>query len=95
MDLHELRARRDEILEVAAAHGARNVRVVGSTARGRPTDRSDVDFLVDLDPTRTLLDLGGLQMDLQRLLGRRVDVAVERGLRDKVRARLLEDAVAL
>ena len=93
--LTELRARRDEIIAVARARGASHVRVFGSVARGEATDTSDVDFLVDLEPGRSLLDLGGLLMDLQDLLQRDVDVVTERGLRPRVADRVLADAVDL
>lgn len=93
--LTDLRARRDEILAVARARGAVRVRVVGSVARGEQTETSDVDFLVDLEPSRTLLDLGGLVMDLRDLLGGEVDVVTERGLRPRVAARMIADAVVL
>ena len=94
--LNELRgARRDQILRLAAGHGARNVRVFGSAARGDASPASDIDFLVDLDPGRTLMDLGGLLMDLQELLQARVDVATEGMLRPNVRERALLDAVPL
>ena len=96
MTLQELRAtRRDSVLGLAAKHGAHNVRVFGSVARGESDPQSDVDFLVDLDPGRTLSDLGGLLMDLQEALGAPVDVATERGLRVRVRERVLAEAVAL
>ena len=93
--LTELRDRRDEIIEVARARGASRVRVFGSVARGDATESSDVDFLVDLEPDRNLLDLGGLLMDLQDLLQRDVDVVTERGLRSRVAERVLADAVEL
>jgi predicted nucleotidyltransferase len=93
--LTELRERRDEIIAVARARGASHVRVFGSVARGDATDTSDVDFLVDLEPGRSLLDLGGLLMDLQDLLQRDVDVVTERGLRPRVADRVLADAVEL
>ena len=93
--LTELRSRRDEILGVARARGASKVRVFGSVARGDATEASDIDFLVDLDPDRNLLDLGGLLMDLQDLLQRDVDVVTERGLRPRVAQRVLYDAVEL
>ena len=67
----------------------------GSVARGDSTESSDVDFLVDLEPGRSLLDLGGLLMDLQDLLDRDVDVATERGLRPRVAQRVLADAIEL
>lgn len=93
--LAELRERRAEIIEVARARGASNVRVFGSVARGDATDASDVDFLVDLEPGRNLMDLGGLLMDLQDLLQRNVDVVTERDLRPRVAQRVLADAVEL
>lgn len=69
-----LRARRDEIVRAAAAHGASNVRVFGSVARGSAGPGSDIDLLVDFEPGRTLLDHVGLWRDLEALLGRSVDV---------------------
>jgi len=93
--LAELRSRRDEIIEVARARGASRVRVFGSVARGDATEASDIDFLVDLEPDRNLLDLGGLLMDLQDLLRRDVDVVTERGLRPRAAEHVLADAVEL
>lgn len=89
--LEELRARRDEILEVAASRGARKVAVFGSVARGDADGESDVDFIVEMEPGRSLLDLGGLLMDLQDLLGCSVDVATYRGLRERLRPRVLAE----
>ncbi|MCC6627808.1 MAG: nucleotidyltransferase domain-containing protein [Chloroflexi bacterium] len=86
---------REEIIRVAAAHGARNVRVFGSVARGEADADSDVDFLVDLEPGRSLLDLGGLLSDLETLLDRPVDVVTERGLRARIRDRVLREAIPL
>ena len=69
MTLQELRAtRREEILEIAAKRGAHNVRVFGSVARGENDLKSDIDFLVDLAPGRSLLDLCALQRELEHLL---------------------------
>ncbi len=93
--LTELRKRREEILDVARARGISRVRVFGSVARGDDDGGSDVDFLVDLDPGRNLMDLGGLLMDLRDLLGRDVDVVTEAGLRPRVAERALADAVDL
>ena len=84
---------RDATRAAAAASGARDVRVFGSVARGEERDGSDVDFLVDLEPGRTLLDLARLELRLEHLLGRRLDVVTEAGLRDPVRAAALRDAV--
>ena len=95
MGIEELRNRRDEILQVATRHGARHVRVFGSVARGDADEKSDVDFLVEMEKGRSLLDLGGLLMDLQDLLGRRVDVVTEKGLRERIRSRVLREAVPL
>jgi uncharacterized protein len=90
-----LKDKREAILQVAAKHGARNVRVFGSVARGEADEQSDIDFLVDMEPGRSLLDLGGLLMDLQDLLGQNVDVLTERGLKPRIRERVLHEAVAL
>jgi uncharacterized protein len=90
-----LKDKREAILQIAAKHGARNVRVFGSVARGEADEQSDIDFLVDMEPGRSLLDLGGLLMDLQDLLGRNVDVVTERGLKPRIRERVLHEAVAL
>jgi predicted nucleotidyltransferase len=90
-----LREKRDAILSLAARYGARNVRVFGSVARGEADERSDVDFLVEMEPGRSLLDLGGLLMDLRELLGRKVDIVTERGLKPRLRARVLKEAVPL
>jgi uncharacterized protein len=96
MTLEELReSKRDQILQLAQDHGAHNVRVFGSLARGEHGASSDIDFLVDLDPDRTLMDLGGLLMDLQQILNLRVDVATVDMLRPKVRDQALRDAVPL
>jgi len=88
-----LKSKRDEILRIAAKHGARNVRVFGSSARGEADGTSDIDFLVELEPGRSLLDLGGLQYELEHLLGCRVDVVTERGLKARIRDRVLREAV--
>lgn len=90
--LHE---KREEILRIAARHGARNVRVFGSMVRGEANQASDIDFLVEMEPGRSLLDLGGLQVELESLLGRRVDVVTVRGLKARIRDRVLREAVAV
>jgi predicted nucleotidyltransferase len=90
-----LRTRKEDIFRLAGKHGARNIRIFGSVARGEADERSDIDFLVDLDRGRSLLDLGGLLMDLQDLLGRKVDVVTEKGLRERIRERVLREAVPL
>jgi hypothetical protein len=96
MTLDELRrSKRDEILRIATKHGASNVRVFGSLARGEHSPSSDIDILVDMDPDRSLMDLGGLLMELQEVLQVRVDVATEDMLRPKVREGAMRDAVPL
>lgn len=86
---------RERILSVASKYGARNVRVFGSVARGDADASSDLDILVDLEPGRSLLDLGGLRTELNETLGRRVDVVTVNGLRERIRERVLREAVPL
>jgi uncharacterized protein len=96
MTLQELRTtKRNEILRVAANRGARNIRIFGSVARGENDARSDIDFLVDLEPNRSLFDLSGLLLDLEALLQTEVDVVTERGLRARIRDQVLREAVPL
>jgi len=96
MDLKELlKEKRETILEIAAKHGARNVRVFGSAARGEADEQSDIDLLVDMEPDRSLFDHAALWLDLQELLGRKVDVVTERGIKPRLRNRILEEAVPL
>lgn len=95
LTLADLRRQRLAILALATNRGASNVRVFGSVARGDQTAGSDVDFLVDMEPGRSLLDVGGLLMDLAALLERDVDVVTERGLRERLRRRVLAEAVPL
>ena len=84
-----VREKRAEILRIASRRGARYVRVFGSVARREADRESDVDFLVELEAGRSLLDLGGLQMDLESLLGCRVDVVIARGLKARSRTRAM------
>ena len=74
LTLQKLRERREDILRIATAHGAHTIRVFGSVARGQARSDSDVDFLVELEPTRTVLDLSALILDLEDMLGCAVDV---------------------
>ena len=85
-----LQAKRQEILALAARHGAHSLRVFGSFARGEAHDASDVDFLVELGPGAT-----SLQMDLQDLLGRKVDVVEPDALHRSIRGNILREAIPL
>ena len=95
VDLDTLRNRREQILRIVSRHGGSNIRVFGSVARGEADDGSDVDVLVDLEPGRSLMDLGGLLTDLQELLDCPVDVVTEKGLRRRIRERVLRESVPL
>jgi uncharacterized protein len=95
MSIEAVRRVRREILELASRHGARNVRVFGSVARGDDRPDSDIDFLVDVEPGRTLLDVIALEQDLRELLGRRVDVLTDGGLSPYLQRRILAEAASL
>jgi predicted nucleotidyltransferase len=86
---------RQEVLRLAERHGARNLRVFGSVARGEANETSDVDLLVDWEPGRSLLDHVALVQDLQELLGIKVHVGTERSLHWYVRDRILREATPL
>lgn len=90
-----LRSKRDDILAIAARHGAYNVRVFGSVARGEADLQSDIDLLVQFKPGTTLFGHAVLVQELEELLGVKVDVVSERGLRERIRDRVLNEAVAL
>ena len=96
MDLNQLvRDKREEILQIAARHGAYNVRVFGSVARGEAGPDSDLDLLIDSGPQRTFFFPGGLVADLEDLLGCRVDVVTEGGLHRLYKARVMKEALPL
>ena len=95
MNITLLKNKRKDILRIASKYGARNVRIFGSMARGEAKEDSDIDFLVDMEPGRSLFDLGGLLMDLQNLLAQKVDVVTEKGLRPRIRDRVLKEALPL
>ncbi len=92
---HPIRVHREEILHVAARHGAGNVRVFGSVARGEDTPQSDVDLLIDVTGETTPWFPGSLVADLERLLGRRVQVVIRRSLSPLIRDSVLREAVPL
>jgi hypothetical protein len=96
MTVYELlKSKREQILRTAKEHGAYNVRVFGSVARGEADEQSDIDILVDFQPGRSLLDHAALMLALQELTGLQVDVVSARGLRERIRERVLREAVPL
>jgi len=93
VEIKELLAKkREEILRIAANRGAYNVRIFGSVVHDDASPGSDVDFLVDLESERSLLDVGGMVMDLQNLLGLEVDIVTEKGLHWYIRDRVIAEA---
>ena len=90
-----LNSKRDEILKIAEKYGAQNVRLFGSIARGEADEKSDVDLLVEMKPGRSLFDMGGMLMELETLLGCKVDIVTERGLKKRIREKVLKEAVPL
>jgi predicted nucleotidyltransferase len=90
-----LESRRNDILNLAATHGARNIRIFGSVARGEGGPGSDVDLLVDMEEGRNLLDLVGFWQDLEALLDRRVDVITDGGISPYLRERIHAEALPL
>ena len=86
---------RDQILVTANKRAARNIRIFGSVASGDERRDSDIDFLVDFEPGRSLFDLAGLWLDLEKLLGCKVDVVSSCGLKPRLASEVLRDAVAL
>jgi predicted nucleotidyltransferase len=96
MTLEELlKDNREAILRICAKHGARNVRVFGSTARGEADEQSDIDLIVEFDPDRSLLDHAALWLELQNLLGCKLDVVSDRGIKPRIRERVLREAIPL
>lgn len=94
--MHPLvREHRKEILRLAREHGARNVRLFGSAARGEDRAESDLDLLVDMEDGRSLVDHVALKQDLEDLLEREIDVVTERSLHPRLRDRVLREAEAL
>jgi len=95
MTLEGLRTQRETIQAIARSHGAHSLRIFGSVVRGEADAKSDVDFLVELEPGRSLLDLGGLLMDLQEHLSCKVDVMTPAMLKPRIRDRILREATPL
>jgi predicted nucleotidyltransferase len=90
-----LRAKRSQILQIASRYEVKHLRVFGSVARGTDDQKSDIDFLVDLAPDQSLLDLGGFLYEVRLLLDTEVDVVTEKGLRSRIRELVLAEAVDL
>ncbi|MCE5324085.1 nucleotidyltransferase family protein [bacterium] len=90
-----LESKRDDILRIASAHNAHNLRLFGSIARSDYDDKSDIDFLVELGPGCGLLEHAALIRELEELLGRKVDVVSEKGLRQRIKNQVLREAVPL
>ena len=96
MNINEiLKEKREEILLLAERHGAYNVRIFGSAARGEAGPESDIDVLVNLESNRSLFDLGGLLMDLQDLLGCKVHLLTDGSLHWYIKEKVLKEAVPL
>ena len=90
-----IKGKREDILRIAAKHGAYNVRIFGSFARGDAGPESDVNLLVDAGANTSSWFPAGLKLDLEELLGRYVRIATEKGLYWYIKARVMEEAIPL
>jgi predicted nucleotidyltransferase len=96
MDIkQQIQEKREEICAIAAKHGAYNVRIFGSVVRGQAGPDSDIDFLIDAGPTTSSWFPAGLILDLQEILGRRVEIVTEKALSPFIRDYVLREAVPL
>jgi uncharacterized protein len=95
VDRRRLQALADAIGRIARDHGASRLRVFGSVARGQPLPGSDLDLLADFEPQRDLLDVAGFKLDLEALLGCKVDVVEEASLSPYIREKVLREAQPL
>ena len=93
--LKELKDKRQQILFLATKHGASSIKIFGSVAREEADQQSDIDFLVKLENGRSLFDIIGLKLDLENLLGRRVDVVTDESLHWMIRDQVLSEAIPL
>jgi hypothetical protein len=96
MELYKIiQQKREDILEIAERHGAYNVRIFGSVVKGDDDENSDIDFLVDVGENRSFFFPGGLLLELEELLGRKVDIVTEKGLKQRMKKRILKEVVPL
>jgi predicted nucleotidyltransferase len=96
MGINELiEDKKNDILDIAAKYGASNVRIFGSVALGTANENSDIDFLVDMEAGRSLFDMGGLLMELKKLLNREIDIVTENGLHWYIKDNILKEAKSL
>jgi predicted nucleotidyltransferase len=95
MSLKDLRRERDQIKKAAQKYGASNIRVFGSVSRGEEGPDSDIDFLVDFEADRSLLDMVGLKLELEELLGHKVDLVTEESIHRLISPRVMKEAIPL
>ena len=95
MEIRELKQKREEVISIAKRNGGRNVRVFGSLVRGDSGVSSDVDFLIELEPGRSLLDIIAIKQELEEFLGLKVDVVTERAVSPYIRNEILSQAISL
>lgn len=95
MTMTKLKEYKNDILKIALLHGAKNIKVFGSVARGEQHQNSDVDFVVEMSKGKTVLNRIALVLDLKKLLGQNVDVVTYKSLKERVRNSLIKDAVEL
>ncbi len=95
MSLTKLKKYKKDILKIASLHGAKNIKVFGSVARGEQNQNSDIDFVVEMEKGKTVLNRIALMQDLKKLLGQEVDVVTYKSLREKIKHDIIKDAVEL
>lgn len=96
MNIYELlKEKREEIIQIANKHGAYNIRVFGSVARNEAGEGSDIDFIVDIGENTSFFFPGGLVIDLEELLGKKVDIVTEKGLKPRIKDKVLKEAKVL
>lgn len=89
--LEQIRNHKAEILSLASKHGVKDVRVIGSVARGEDDENSDIDFLVNMEKDRSLLDYVGFKLDMEDIFLRKVDLVCESAIRDKFKNKIETD----